>query len=320
MHLLPQAPFPMQLSTPMPTSTSETDSQILTPDTSRGTEARRLTPDTVATAPAARRGEGSGRPLGGSCSRGCARGTGADGSNRGSRLAGLRSRGEIARGGSAGWAGGAGSALGSNRVVKDPVRGSRGLGAGCALRARGRLGRRAVGVASRAWGTSITSRRGAADAIKGQGRVSTNAGGSARTRGARADVTSLINISGLFSERSLAVQGAALAGDQVPSLLLRHVLVAREGQLGKDGYVEKLLAQAQQTRRGLHVCSGEASEEERKHKRRPANNHRPPMTTIFFYLASSFGFAIVGMCYTVEGGLLRWYCCSVCRFRSSRSR
>ncbi len=25
-------------------------------------------------------------------------------------------------------------------------------------------------------------------------------------------------------------------------------------------------------------------------------------------------------CYTVEGGLLRWYCCSVCRFRSSRSR
>lgn len=179
-----------------------------------------------------------------------------------------------------------------------------------------------MGVASRAWGTGIASRRGAADVVKGQGRVSANAGGSARARSARADVASLVNIAGLFSERSLAVQSTALAGDKVPSLLLRHVLVAREGQLGKDGYVEKLLAQAQQTRRGLHVCcSGEASEEERKHERRPANNnHQPPMTTIFFYLASSFGFAIVGMCYTVEGGLLRWYCCSVCRFRSSRSR
>lgn len=244
----------MQLSTPMPTSTPKTVPRILTPDTSRGTEARRLTPDAVATAPAARGGEGSGRPLGGSCGRGCARGTGADGSNRGSRLAGLRSRGEIARRGSAGWAGGAGSALGSNRVVKDPVRGSRGLGAGCALRARGRLGGGAVGVASRAWGTSITSRRGAANAVIGQGRVSADAGRSARARGTSADVTSLINISGLFSERPLAVQGAALAGDQVASLLLRHVLVvAREGQLGKDGYVEKLLAQAQQTRRGLHV-------------------------------------------------------------------
>lgn len=232
----------MQLSTPMPTNTPETVPRILTPDTSGGTEARRLTPDAVATAPAARGGEGSGRPLGGSCGRRCARGTGADGSNRGSRLAGLRSRGEIARGGSAGWAGGAGSALGSNRVVKDPVRGSRGLGAGCALGARGRLGGRAVGVASRAWGTGITSRRGAADAVKGQGRVSADARWSARARGARADVTSLVNISGLFSERSLAIQGAALAGDQVPSLLLRHMLVAREGQLGKDGSLVLLLS------------------------------------------------------------------------------
>lgn len=231
----------MQLSTPMPTNTPETIPWILTPDTSRGTEARRLTPDAVTTAPAARGSEGSGRPLGRSCGRGCARGTGADGSNRGSRLTGLRSRGKITRGGSAGWAGCAGSALGSNRVVKDPVRGTRGLGAGCALGARGRLGRRAVGVASRAWGASI-SRRGAADVVKGQGRVSTDARRSARARSARADVASLVNISGLFSERSLAIQGTSLAGDQVPSLLLRHVLVAREGQLGKDGSLVLLLS------------------------------------------------------------------------------
>jgi hypothetical protein len=58
--------------------------------------------------------------------------------------------------------------------------------------------------------------------------VTAQAGGTAGTAGprdARADVAILVNVAAFVSEGTLTVQGAALTGNELASLLLGHVLV-----------------------------------------------------------------------------------------------
>ena len=100
------------------------------------------------------------------------------------------------------------------------------MGAGGALGSRAGVGRDIVVVTSRARGSRILARRDATDAIKGQRRGAAQAGRAAGAGCSRTDVARLINVPALVCEWALAVQGAALASDELARLFLGHVLAA----------------------------------------------------------------------------------------------
>jgi hypothetical protein len=141
-----------------------------------------------------------------------------------SRLARLGSRGKIARRRAACRARGASTALRPNSVVKDPVSRSSGLWAGRALRARARIGRGDIWVCRRAGSCRFATLGDATNAVKGQRGGATEAGRATGSRGTGAHIAVLINIAALLSERSFAIQGAALPSNEVTRLLLGHVL------------------------------------------------------------------------------------------------
>lgn len=105
-------------------------------------------------------------------------------------------------------------------------------------------------------------RRSTTNGIKWHRRVATDAGWSTwgRTRGASADGTSLVNIAVLLGKGSFAIESAALTGDEVSGFLLRHVLVAMNGNVSKDSYVEIVLAHVHQIKvyygRGSAILTG----------------------------------------------------------------
>lgn len=207
----------------------------LTPNTGLGTETRRgLAPNTVAATPAARGGERSSGAFTLSTRGGSTGRAGADRGDAGTTLlTGLRARSQVARRRGTGRAGGVGTTLGADSIVKDLV-----IGTG-ALRASGAVGARAQIVLARGMilgsgrGTSI-SRRAVANAVIGHGRSTAKAGGAAGSGGALANVAALIHVASLVGERTFTVQSAALASNQLASLLLGHVLavVARVGAGG----------------------------------------------------------------------------------------
>lgn len=206
----------------------------LTPNTGLSAETRRgLAPNTVAATPAARGGKrGSGAftlsTRGGSTGR-----TGADRGDAGTTLlTGLRAGSQVARRRGAGRAGGVGTTLGADSIVKDLVIGTRALRASGAVGARAQIVLARGMILGRSRGASISRR--AANAVIGHGRSTAKAGGATGTGGALANVAALIDVAGLVGERTFTVQSAALAGNQLASLLLGHVLavVARVGAGG----------------------------------------------------------------------------------------
>lgn len=103
------------------------------------------------------------------------------------------------------------------------------------MRARVWLRRGSVGIASR----SRSAISAGTVAVKGQGRRATKAGRAAGRGSARADDSSLVDVTRLVSELPFTVESAALACNQVTRLLLRHMLVAwGKRYLGDDSYVK----------------------------------------------------------------------------------
>lgn len=140
----------------------------------------------------------------------------------------------------------------SNSVVEDLVGRARGLRASRALGTRGRLSRRCIAFAGRAGSTSLGGRC-TTDVIEGHRGVTADAGGATGDGSTRANSAGLIDVAGLLGERTFTVESASLPGNQLPGLLLRHVLVS-DGNLSEDSYVENLLAQVQRKQNGLQLC------------------------------------------------------------------
>lgn len=180
---------------------------------------------------------GSARALGRGVGRGCSGGTSSDGGNGGS-LGRLGSGSEISTGRrSVGRAGRAGPALGTDGVVKDLVGRAAGLGAGSALGSRAGVSRVHI---SRRSGRSHVSLGDAANGVVCEGGVASQACRAAGTRGTGADGSSLVNVAGLVRKAAFAIQSAALAGNELTSLLLAHMLVPLlDGNIRQDTYVRR---------------------------------------------------------------------------------
>lgn len=180
---------------------------------------------------------GSARALGRGVGRGCTGGTSSDGGN-GSSLGRLGAGSEISTGRrSAGRAGRAGPALRTDGVVKNLVGRAAGLGAGSALGSRAGISRVDI---SRGSGRSHVSLGDAANGVVCEGGVASQACRAAGARGTGADDTGLVNVAVLVRKAAFAIQSAALASNELTSLLLGHMLVPLlDGNIRQDTYVRR---------------------------------------------------------------------------------
>lgn len=202
---------------------------------------------------------GSARALGRGVGRGRSGGTSSDGGNS-SSLGRLGAGTEISTGRrSAGRAGRAGPALGADGIVKDLVGRAAGLGAGSALGSR--AGISGVDISRRS-GSSHVSLGDAANGIVCEGGMASQACRAAGARGTGADGTSLVNVAGLVRKAAFAIQSAALASNELTSLLLGHMLVPLlDGNIRQDTYVRRRFVST--------CCSLKSSNIEHKHNKTP---------------------------------------------------
>lgn len=294
-----------------------------------------MSPHSVAAAPAAGGAHGCGRPLRSlGVGRG-ARGSSADGGYRGTGCARLGARGKVAGRRTAGGARRARAALRAHCIVKDLVGRASSLGAGGTGGSRARIGRNRRGISGRSRGARLAGRNAANTFIAERG-CTTQTRGAAGTRSTSANLASLVDVAALVGKGSLAVQSAALASNELPGLFLGHLLVVlAAGVAGGVGVGSRDISYSIYVEKAVSPCS--TSRMDKQASRSPslsAPEEKGQNRTVYeIYEAVHQNMLIRPRprfsiwhppcdckCYTAEGGLLRWYCCSVCRLRSSRSR
>lgn len=212
----------------------------LSPNAGLSSQTRRLRPP--ATAPSTGRGQGRGGPL---RRRVGDRSTGRPRSNRSNRraagpgTAGKLLVGRRAPGGGCGRA----ARLLANGAIKD------GLAAGgVRLRARRAVGPRTDLVGEHLPSFGAGDRRGVRVARDIAAELVCQGGGTAEAGrpAVRGDPgphdAILINVAARVSEGALLVESAALAGNQVPGLLLRHVLRGGVSDIGDNSYTRVIVS------------------------------------------------------------------------------